>query len=69
MRGTHEGVIELLDLESGDLLSRRPMRHLLRVQSAAFSPDGKQLTTIGSEGAVKIWNPATGQLVRTLDAE
>jgi WD40 repeat protein len=27
----------------------------------AFSPDGKRLATAGGEGAVKIWDAATGQ--------
>ena len=36
------------------------------VLSEAFSPDGKQLASVGGDGTAKIWDPATGQVVRTL---
>jgi WD40 repeat protein/transcriptional regulator with XRE-family HTH domain len=40
--------------------------HNTRVFSAAFSPDGKQLATIGNDGTTIIWDPNTGQELRRL---
>src|SRR5262245_53222514 len=43
--------------------------HKGRVDSAAFSADGKCLATIsGSTRAVYLWEPTTGKLVRKLSA-
>jgi len=40
--------------------------HAARVLSAAFSPDGAQVVTGSQDGTVKLWDAATGRLVRTL---
>ena len=46
--------------------------HVFRVLSIDFSPDGKLMATGGGEpsksGEVKIWDLASGQLVRSLDS-
>ena len=33
-----------------------------------FSPDGSLLATTDEDGTVRLWNPATGQLARSLTA-
>jgi WD40 repeat protein/serine/threonine protein kinase len=38
------------------------------VNGVAFSPDGELLASAGGDGAVKIWNSRTGQLVQTFPA-
>ena len=60
-------VVRLWDLRSG-ALRRTIFAHRRREASGdgplAFSPDGKMLATAG--GNVKLWNPQTGALLRTL---
>lgn len=40
--------------------------HNTRVFSAAFSPDGNQLATIGDDGTVILWDAMTGKEIRRL---
>ena len=40
--------------------------HASLVQSVAFSPDGKTLASDSDDTTVKLWDPANGQLLRTL---
>ncbi|MDZ4783832.1 MAG: hypothetical protein SGJ19_26590, partial [Planctomycetia bacterium] len=37
--------------------------HQADVWSVAYSPDGSKRVTGGSEGAVKVWNAETGELI------
>ena len=41
--------------------------HTNAIYGIAYSPDGKLLATASIDGTAKIWNPQTGQLLRTLD--
>jgi eukaryotic-like serine/threonine-protein kinase len=40
--------------------------HPKPVLDVRFSPDGRQLATVGEENQVKVWDPARGQVVKTL---
>lgn len=42
--------------------------HSLGTNGGFFSPDGSLLATAGDDGTIKIWNPRTGLLVRTIHA-
>ena len=37
-----------------------------RINSVAFSPDGSTLVSAGNDGMIRLWNPATGQLKRSI---
>ena len=45
--------------------TRNPNVKIPGVGDVAFSPDGKLLASADSNGYVRLWNPATGQPVRT----
>jgi WD40 repeat protein/tRNA A-37 threonylcarbamoyl transferase component Bud32 len=42
--------------------------HTGAVNCVTLSPDGKQLLSGGEDGAVLLWDPATGKLIRTIRA-
>ncbi|MFT5327554.1 MAG: WD40 repeat protein, partial [Planctomycetaceae bacterium] len=61
-----DGSIYCFDIETGKRERLGLAKHLLQVKALSLSPDGKRLVSIGSEGAVKIWDSENGQLVRNL---
>ncbi|MGY1620501.1 BTAD domain-containing putative transcriptional regulator [Geodermatophilus sp. SYSU D00691] len=59
------GVVEIRDAVTGDL-THRWVAHEPDLFDLAYSPDGALLATAGFDGALKVWDAATGTLVRTL---
>ena len=41
--------------------------HSSTVLSVAFSPDGNTIASGSKDKSIKLWNPQTGDLIRTLD--
>lgn len=60
--GTASGIIRLFDIESGKELTPTGV-HTNAIWTVAFAADGRELTTIGMDGMVRIWDSADGRLV------
>jgi RNA polymerase sigma factor (sigma-70 family) len=50
-------------------LGTRRGRPKTSVLAMTFTPDGKTLATCGYEGCIRLWDPATGHVVRTISKE
>jgi WD40 repeat protein len=62
----HDGSSVLIHGESGQVLARLGEEEAV-ISHAAFSPDGTILLTAGPDEAIKLWDPATGQLRDSID--
>ena len=60
------GTVEIRDARTGaPLLSFRA--HEYDINDVAFNADGSQLATTGADGALRVWDPATGEEQATFD--
>jgi WD40 repeat protein len=61
------GCVCIWDARSGQLL--RTIRTVVwRMAAVAWAPDGKAIVSGGDDGAVRVWNPDTGEMLRSLPA-
>jgi dipeptidyl aminopeptidase/acylaminoacyl peptidase len=64
----HNGVLEVWNLDpSGNTLLFRVRADQHGLFCLAFSPDGKTITTGGTESVIKLWNAVTGELLGKLE--
>jgi glucose/arabinose dehydrogenase len=63
-----DGSVRILSAPTGTLVRTIFPAHRAWVQAVAFSPDGKLLASGGDDGALVVWDPATGEeIVRLLE--
>ncbi len=61
------GHVSVWDAHTGRILWSQNA-HAERALSVAFAPDGRSLASAGNDNTVRIWQPRTGALIRTLEA-
>ena len=62
------GMIDVRDASTGDSV-RAWKGHEIDVNDVRFSADGSMLATGGDDGALKVWDPATGTLISSVIGE
>src|SRR5262249_36782726 len=60
--------VKLYDAVTGQEL-RTLEGHAAVVRTVAFSPDGKRLASASRDGTVRVWEPATGRHIFTMNAD
>lgn len=62
------GGLGVVDVSTGKLISTMREHEPKRVDSAAFSPDGKWVASRARDQTIRIWNPFTGAVERSIEA-
>ncbi len=60
------GVVDIRDAETGESLLAFP-GHDIDVNDVAFSRDGSMLATTGDDGALRVWDPSTGDQIAAFE--
>ena len=60
------GVVDIRDAQTGESVLSFP-GHDIDVNDVAFSEDGSMLATTGDDGALRLWDPTTGNEVETFE--
>src|SRR5258706_5800433 len=63
--GGSDGMLRWWDVERGECVQTR-QAHQGTVQSLKANPDGRLLASCGDDGAITIWDLASGEHLRTL---
>ncbi len=63
------GEIDIRDVETGEPVLPPFHGHDVDLNEPQFSPDGSMLATIGDDGFLKVWDPATGAPIASFEGE
>jgi WD40 repeat protein/class 3 adenylate cyclase len=61
-----DGIVDIRDVATGKQVLPPWKGHDADINDVQFSPDGSMLATVGEDGALKIWDPATGDLLSSV---
>jgi WD40 repeat protein/DNA-binding SARP family transcriptional activator len=62
------GLVDIRDAETGESV-RSFVGHDVDINDVAFSADGSLMATAGDDGALRVWDPHTGDEVRTVQGD
>jgi WD40 repeat protein/class 3 adenylate cyclase/energy-coupling factor transporter ATP-binding protein EcfA2 len=57
------GLIDIRDVRTGEPVVPPFVGHQVDINDVLFSRDGSMLATVGDDGALKVWDPETGDLL------
>ena len=60
------GEVCVLEVETGKVLWNNTTTHANIVRSVTFSPDARFMASVGEDALIRIWDPRTGELHKTL---
>ena len=60
------GLVDIRDAQTGESVLSF-LGHDIDVNDVAFSPDGSMLATTGDDGALRLWDPTTGDELKTFE--
>lgn len=63
--GFSEMLVEVWEIETGELIHTL-YGHEEQITEVSYSADGEQITSVSSDGMVRIWDAVTGELIRQL---
>ena len=63
----HGNSVLLRDIETGNFISGPFNGHTGVINSATFSPDGRYVLTASNDQCIRVWDVATGEMIRTLE--
>jgi WD40 repeat protein/class 3 adenylate cyclase len=64
-----EGIVDIRDVTTGEPVVPPFVGHDVDINDVLFSQDGSMLATVGDDGALKVWDPETGDMLSNVSGD